>query len=108
MTMKRLTGPVICGAIIWCGGVWGADLPSLEKGRELFTSEKLGTAGRSCATCHPGGNKLENAAGYDEADLSEIINRCIAGPLKGKPLDPGSADMKSLVLYIRSLAKSAK
>jgi cytochrome c len=108
MTMKRLTGVVICGTIIWCGGAWGGGPPSLESGRQLFTSEKLGTSGRSCATCHPGGKKLKKAAGYDEADLADIINRCIAGPLEGEPLDPGSADMKSLVLYVKSLGGTGK
>jgi len=98
--MKTLTGVVICGAVIWCSGAWGAELPSLDKGRQLFTSDKLGTSGRSCATCQKKKKKLKKAATYDEADLADIINRCIAGPLEGQPLDPGSTDMKSLVLYI--------
>jgi hypothetical protein len=103
--MKLRMGLVICGAVMLCSGAFCADLPSLERGRELFASEKLGTAGRSCYTCHPGGKKLENVAEINEADLSNIVNRCIAGPLKGEPLDPASADMKSLILYIMTFAK---
>ena len=106
--MKRLSGLAFCGIIIWCGGAWCADTPSLKKGRQLFTNEKLGTAGRSCDTCHPDGKKLQKAAAIDEAELADIINKCIAGPLKGQPLDAGSADMKSLVLYLKSLAGAGK
>ena len=77
---------------------------SLARGKELFTSPQLGTNGRSCSSCHPDGKKLEKAAAYDEADLGGIINQCITKPLKGKALDPNSSDMKSLILYLKSLA----
>ena len=83
---------------------YGADAPSVEQGKTLFESSTLGTSGKSCATCHPGGRKLEWAGTMDEAKLTNIINRCIAGPLKGKQLDPASPEMKSLILYLRSLA----
>ena len=106
--MKRLTGWIICGGLIWGSGAWGADLPSLERGRQLFASEKLGTSGKSCATCHPGGKKLEGVGASADEELAAIINRCIAGPLKGKKLDPESVDMKSLVLYLKSLAGTGK
>ena len=76
--MKKLAGLVICGIMIWCGSVLGAELPSLEMGKRLFGSEKLGTSGRSCATCHQGGSKLKDAAAYSDEDLADIINRCIA------------------------------
>jgi mono/diheme cytochrome c family protein len=82
-----------------------ADAPSVERGRELFESSKLGSSGKSCATCHPGGRKLEWAGTMEEGKLSATINKCIAGPLKGKPLAPDSDDLKSLVLYLRSLAE---
>ena len=101
--MKKLTGLVICGGIVWCSSVVGAEAPSLEMGKMLFNNEKLGTTGKSCATCHMDVNQLKSAAAYAEDDLVDIINRCIAGPLKGKMLDSGSAEMKSLVLYLKSL-----
>ncbi|HTP65403.1 MAG TPA: cytochrome C, partial [Geobacteraceae bacterium] len=77
--------------------------PSLERGKELFNSTRLGTNGKSCAGCHQGGKRLAGAASHDEGELATIVNQCIATMLKGKPLDPGSADMKSLIMYIKSL-----
>lgn len=82
--------------------------PSLEKGKELFESTKLGTNGKSCATCHRDGKRLEGAASYEEGELTGIVNNCIARALAGKEMDPQSADMQSLVMYIRSLAGGAK
>lgn len=101
--MKKLTGLVICGSIFWCSSVIGAEAPSLEKGKLLFNNEKLGTSGKSCATCHMDVNKIASAAAYDEDELVNIINQCIVGPLKGIKLDSRSAEMKSLVLYLKSL-----
>lgn len=106
--MKKLTGLVICGSMIWCSCVVAAELPSLEKGKLLFDSEKLGTSGKSCATCHQDGSRLKGAATAADDDLADIINQCIAGPLKGKKLDTGSVEMKSLVLYLKKLAASGK
>ena len=106
--MKRLTLFVIFGALVWTGICGGTDLPSLERGKELFTSKQLGTTGMSCATCHPGGKKLENASSSGDDELANTINSCISGPLKGNKLDPASNDMKSLVLYIKSFAVSGK
>jgi hypothetical protein len=44
--MKKLAGLVMCGSIIWCSSVIGADAPSLEMGKLLFNNEKLGTSGK--------------------------------------------------------------
>ena len=101
--MKKLAGLVMCVSIIWCSSVIGADAPSLEMGKLLFNNEKLGTSGKSCATCHMDVDKLKAAAAYDEDELVNLINTCITGPLKGITLDSRSAEMKSLVLYIKSL-----
>ena len=106
--MKKLTGLVICGGMIWCSCVVAAELASVEKGKQLFGSEKLGTSGKSCATCHQDLSKLKGVAALDEEDLADIINQCIAGPLKGKKLDTGSAEMKSLVLYLKNTAVTGK
>jgi cytochrome c553 len=85
-----------------------ADTPSLERGRELFSSTRLGTNGKSCASCHPHGNRLVQAAGYAEGELAGIINACIEKPLKGTALDPASGEMKSLIMYIRTFARQEK
>ena len=82
------------------------EAPSVERGRELFTGTALGTNGKSCATCHPDGKGVEGAAGLDEGELARVLNGCIAKSLKGKPLDPGSPEMKSLMMYVESAASS--
>ena len=84
------------------------DGASPDRGKQLFTSTQLGTSGKSCNSCHPGGKGLEKAAMYGEGELGEIINQCIINPLKGKALDPASAEMKSLIMYLKTLASSAR
>src|ERR1039458_9991533 len=79
------------------------DTVSSAKGKELFTSKHLVTSGKSCDSCHPDGNGLEKAAARSLGELSEIINQCIQNPLKGKALDPASNEMKSLIMYIKTL-----
>jgi mono/diheme cytochrome c family protein len=78
------------------------DVPSMERGKELFTSTQLGTNGTSCAACHQDGKGLEGVAEYDDAQLGKIVNQCITKPLKGKALDPASSDLKSLVMYLKT------
>ena len=84
-----------------------AGQPSLERGKELFNSTALGTNGKSCASCHAGGDKLEEIAGYSQQQFEEIVNRCIVMALKGKALAPGSSDLASLVAYVKTLAPVA-
>jgi cytochrome c len=83
------------------------DGASPARGKELFTGKQLGTSGKSCNLCHPDGKGLEKAAAYDEEDLGPIINQCIKFSLKGNALDPASVEMKSLILYIKTLVPSA-
>ncbi len=81
-----------------------AGQPPVERGRDLFNSAGLGTNGKSCASCHPGGNGLEAAAASGPKKLEKIINQCIVKALKGKALAPGSPDLASLVAYLATLA----
>jgi cytochrome c len=76
---------------------------SVAKGKALFNDAKLGTSGKTCATCHPNGSGLEKAGVI--SNLPTRINACISKPLKGKPLDVASPEMQSLVLYIKSLGQ---
>lgn len=76
---------------------------SLEKGRELFSSKKLGTNGKTCNFCHSNGKGLEKASLYDDGELGTIINQCVTISLNGEILDPESTDMKSLIIYIKSI-----
>lgn len=84
------------------------EVPSLIHGKKLFESTKLGSNGKSCSTCHNNGNGLEKAAAYDSDELADIVNRCIEGPLEGKALATGANDMKSLLIYIKSLSTNGK
>jgi cytochrome c peroxidase len=73
---------------------------SLEKGKALFNDPKLGTTGKSCNDCHPGGNGVEKAAAKN--DIERIVNSCITHSIKGRALDVKSVEMQSIVLYIKS------
>jgi len=107
--MKRITVVGIsCAISVWGSSIMAAEPPLQLKGWQLFGSEKLGTSGNSCAACHPDGSKLKGAVTASDEELAATINKCITGPLKGKALDPQSAEMKALLLYTRNLAKSGK
>lgn len=95
-------GIILCLLVASASWVAAGEQPSFTRGQELFTSSKLGTSGKSCADCHPGGKKLGKAAGYKEEELAEIINQCIQRPLNGKPLPADSVGMKSLIIYLRT------
>ena len=79
-------------------------LGPLERGKELFESTQLGTNGKSCATCHAGGKRLEEVVAYDDGELIKVVNQCIRESLAGKPPHPTSADMKAIILYLRSFS----
>lgn len=103
--MNNLMAKVVMMAALTSMAV-AADGPSAERGEELFSATELGTNGKSCASCHSRGKGVEQAAGYDERRLAEVINTCITRSLNGKTLDPASNEMKSLILYIKSLRKA--
>jgi cytochrome c len=79
----------------------------MEKGKALFNDPKFGggTIGMSCNSCHPDGNGLEKAG--DRKDLEKFVNGCIKNALKGKGIDPKSAEMTDIVSYIKSLKGKA-
>jgi len=73
------------------------------KGKALFNDPKFGggTAGVSCNSCHPDGKGVEKAA--DMKGLEKQVNACIKNALKGKGIDPKSAEMADIVAYLKSL-----
>ncbi|HMK74964.1 MAG TPA: hypothetical protein VK568_02150 [Thermodesulfobacteriota bacterium] len=73
------------------------------KGKTLFNDPKFGggTAGVSCNSCHPDGKGLEKAG--DMKGLEKQANACIQNALKGKGIDPKSAEMADIVAYLKSL-----
>jgi cytochrome c peroxidase len=85
------------------GYLVAAEGPSVELGKKLFNDQTLGgaTGSVSCNTCHPGGKGLAKAG--HNPDLATRVNGCIAGALKGQKIAPDSVEMKSLLLYIRSI-----
>lgn len=81
-------------------------------GKQLFHSPALGSANKSCASCHIEGENLKGVAdsypkfsdlAAREVTLIEMNNICIEGALKGKPLDQESDAARALAAYIRSL-----
>jgi hypothetical protein len=103
--MKRLV-MLIVFIVLFCGAniASAAGGVSIDRGLELFESTKLGKSGKSCATCHPGGRRLEWAATYEDDKLVVVINGCIQKALQGKPLPLDSDDMKSLLMYLKTFA----
>jgi cytochrome c553 len=101
--MKLLAIAVICAAVIGIFIMAAMAAGDAARGKILFNDPKLasGTAGISCNSCHPNGKGVEKAGARE--DLARIINACIVKALKGKPLDPKSADMADLIAYIKSL-----
>jgi mono/diheme cytochrome c family protein len=73
------------------------------KGKALFGDPTFGggTVGMSCNSCHPDGKGVEKAA--DRKDLEKQVNACIKNALKGKGIDPKSAEMADIVAYLKSL-----
>ncbi|MGD0586999.1 MAG: cytochrome C [Oryzomonas sp.] len=104
--MKMLTA-ILTMLAVSASLAMAAGQPSPERGKELFYSTALGTNGKSCASCHAGGKKLEEAAGYDQKQLELMVNRCIVNVLKGNALASGSPDLTSLVAYVKTLASTA-
>ncbi len=84
-------------------GAFAVQGVSLELGKKLFNDPSLGTTGKSCNTCHTDGKNLSKAGSIK--DLAGVINSCITQNLKGKALDENSAEMKSMILYIKSLVQ---
>lgn len=82
-----------------------AEEPSIALGKKLFNNPGLGASKNSisCNVCHPDGEGLEHAG--ENPNLGDMINSCIIGPLKGEALYEDTPAMKSLKLYIQSLAQ---
>jgi cytochrome c peroxidase len=86
-----------------CAGAFAVQGGSVELGGKLFNDPALGTTGKSCNTCHTDGKNLSKARTMK--DLAGVVNSCITQNLKGKALDVNSVEMKSMILYIKSLGQ---
>jgi cytochrome c peroxidase len=78
--------------------------PSAQRGAALFRDPSLGTNGKSCATCHAGGKRLdpEELAEAGDDELAGYANSCVEAMLKGPRLPEGSPGLRSLVLHLRT------
>jgi cytochrome c2 len=103
MGRKKMISAVVLLSAFSAGNLMASEKPSAALGEKLFKDSTLGGSqnSKSCNTCHPDGKGMEDAGSSPE--LTAIINRCIAGPLKGKKIAEDSVEMQSLVLYIQSL-----
>lgn len=105
MKTGRLILAISLMMVMTAGIAAAKEKTSVELGQKLFNDPKLGgaTSGQTCNSCHAGGKGLEKAG--NNTKLAEMINKCITGALQGKKIDGRSVEMKSLKLYIQSIAK---
>ena len=99
----KLTLPIVIALQLAATLSLAANQSPVERGRELFNNSKLGSNGKSCSSCHPGGKDLDNAAAYDSKKLENIVNRCITNALNGTALEVGSPDLSAMVTYLKTL-----
>ena len=102
--MKKIVMAIglLAGIGLFSGPAMGNEA-SVELGKKLFEDPTLGGSRNeaSCNSCHREGKGLGEAGA--QPNLTEMINFCIERPLKGKKLLVDSAEMKALVLFIKSL-----
>ncbi len=92
-------GLILIGAL----SAMAIEIATPELGRSLFESPQLGKAGRSCATCHPGGKGLEEVGAFSDTELKDMINACIRNALKGTPFANDTQELNALMMHVRSL-----
>ena len=107
-----MTKTLILFMALMMAGVLSLYAASADKGKALFESPKLGngTTGKSCMTCHAGGEGLskdifesKHYRAMTKKSLAEVINVCIEKPLGGTAIDPQGQDMQNLIAYIKTL-----
>jgi len=87
---------------------------SADKGKALFESPTFGggTTGKSCKTCHAGGEGLGadlftrkqfTIMKMKKKTLAEVVNVCIENPLGGKAIDVRGQEMQDLIAYLETL-----
>ncbi len=86
--------------------VMAIEAPSLELGKTLFESEKLGTKQRSCKSCHDQGKGLDKVGDFNDEELKDIINACIRDALGGTLMDIDSQELNALLIYVRTFQEN--
>ncbi len=85
----------------------------VARGARLWNDTSLGTAGVSCASCHPNGALL-NSKPYpkhvkmteDIVTLDQMINFCMMNPMKAKPLAWNSQKLTALAAYVMKQSRA--
>nr|MBF0223372.1 hypothetical protein [Desulfobulbaceae bacterium] len=110
--MKKMF--VLVTAAVMAGGLSLAYGANIDKGKALFESQVFGggTTGKSCSTCHAGGESLGSdlfersqftIMGMSKKSLADVINICIEKPLGGVAIDPDGGEMQDLIAYMKTL-----
>ncbi len=105
---------ILVTALMMTGGLTLAYAVNVDKGKTLFESPGLGggTTGKSCSSCHEGGENLGSdlferkqftIMKMDKKSLAEVVNICIEKPLGGAAIDTKGQDMKDLIAYMKTL-----
>ena len=81
----------------------------VKQGKALFKDSNLGTNGKSCNSCHPGGKNIDGSKetfsimDSEQDSLEDAVNFCIKMALSGKPLKKDSKQMEDMVSYLKTL-----
>ena len=81
-------------------------------GKKMWNDENLGTSGLACMSCHADHELLnlgknQNYPHYvkmvgDVVSLDQMINFCMANPMKGKQFDKNSKELTAMGAYFRA------
>jgi cytochrome c peroxidase len=80
------------------------DESKIELGKQLFNDPAFAMSKnkKSCDSCHPDGKGIGEA---ENNDYTNMINRCIAGALKGQVIEDDSKEMQAIQAYLNSLVQ---
>ncbi|MDZ7295250.1 MAG: hypothetical protein ONB14_07530 [candidate division KSB1 bacterium] len=92
-----------------------ATMAAYQRGKEIWFSPTIGTNGRTCESCHPGG-EMTRAEAYPRykhvlrgvATLSMTHNFAVVNESRGQPWELGSDDANAIALFVTSLANGKK
>jgi hypothetical protein len=105
---------ILATALVMAGTLSLAYAADIDKGKALFESPTFGdgTTGKTCKSCHPGGEglgadlfdrKTITIMGMEKNSVEEVVNVCIENPLGGNAIDTEGEEMQDLVAYMKTL-----
>lgn len=105
---------MLATAMVMAGTFSLAYAADADKGKALFESPTFGggTTGKSCQTCHNGGEGLGSdlfdrekltIMGMEKNSVEEMVNVCIEKPLGGTAIDPQGEEMQDVIAYMKAL-----